>query len=435
MKPKRLSAQQQTRLTLDILSLGRKGEGLGVYNGMRIFVPDTLPGDTVHVQMTTQLDRDVYRARMLELITPSQERVTSPCIHAAACGACALQHMAPTAYRYWKQAIVREGLEKANIKVEKWDEPVFITDASRRRATFVVMKKNRSLFVGFHERRSNRIVNIDRCMVVEPVILDLLERAKPYLLPILKDSRPTDVFVQHVDGQFDIILTGSLNSKRGLDLAIREAITRLVQECDIARLSWRLRDRDEPEVIIERNPVIIKFGSLSVRLPAGAFLQPCKDGEHALTRTVIDMIDEVYKGRSDLKIADLFAGCGTFSGPLLERGMVHAVEFDAGATHALKAAATNRLTVERRDLFRDPFFASDFDVVVFDPPRAGAMAQSEALAESGSDTIVAVSCNPGSFARDASVLISARYNVRRVRVVDQFPWSTHVELVALFTKA
>ncbi len=139
---------------------------------------------------------------------------------------------------------------------------------------------------------------------------------------------------------------------------------------------------------------------------------------------------------------DLFAGCGTFSLPLAKHATVLAVEGDAPLLDALDIAWRNgeglkTLETHKRDLFRNPMLKEDLkkiEAVVLDPPRAGAKAQCEALAAADIPRIAFVSCNPVSFARDAKILVNAGYTIEWVQVVDQFRWSAHVELVALFTK-
>ena len=141
-------------------------------------------------------------------------------------------------------------------------------------------------------------------------------------------------------------------------------------------------------------------------------------------------------------MADLYAGCGTFTFALAARARVHAVEGDAAALAALWAAArkadlAGRITVETRDLARAPVTAEELsggDAVVFDPPRAGAREQAAELAASDVPTVVAVSCHPNSFARDARILVDGGYRLVEVTPLDQFPWSGHLELVALFKR-
>lgn len=141
------------------------------------------------------------------------------------------------------------------------------------------------------------------------------------------------------------------------------------------------------------------------------------------------------------KVVDLFAGCGTFALPLAERADVHAVEGFAPMLAALDrgwrhAQGLHRVTTETRDLFRRPLLSDElarYDAAVVDPPRAGAEAQVGQLAESGIRRIAMVSCNPVTFARDARRLVDAGYAMTAVHVIDQFRWSTHVELAAAFT--
>ncbi|EPX84458.1 SAM-dependent methyltransferase [Rubellimicrobium thermophilum DSM 16684] len=178
------------------------------------------------------------------------------------------------------------------------------------------------------------------------------------------------------------------------------------------------------------------MGRARVVPPPGAFLQPTREGEAAL----LAFVREATAGAG--RIADLFAGVGTFALPLSETAEIHAVEGDRAMTQALaagwrEAGGLRRLTAEARDLFRrplDPDALRRFDAVVIDPPRAGAEAQIAALAASAVPVVAYVSCNPASFARDARRLVAAGYRMGTVTVVDQFRWSPHVELAARFVR-
>jgi 23S rRNA (uracil1939-C5)-methyltransferase len=148
-----------------------------------------------------------------------------------------------------------------------------------------------------------------------------------------------------------------------------------------------------------------------------------------------------YVGRAK-RIADLFAGAGTFSLRLARVGRVHAVESDEKALAALDFAARNTqglkpVTIERRDLFRRPLMAPElkfYDAVVFDPPRAGAEFQCRELARSVVKKIVAISCNPLTLARDLAILVEGGYRITGVTPIDQFLWTSHVEIVATLEK-
>jgi len=190
----------------------------------------------------------------------------------------------------------------------------------------------------------------------------------------------------------------------------------------------RVDGQDEPVAI--RRPPVITFGGVTVALPPGAFLQPSQAGEDALRTLVLAALEGVAG-----PVADLFCGLGTFALPLAARHGVTAVDGDGPAVAAL--TATGKVRTLARDLFTDPLAGSDlapFAAVVFDPPRAGAREQAEALATAGPDVVVAVSCAPASFARDARTLVDGGYMLEQVTPVDQFAWSAHVELVATFRR-
>jgi 23S rRNA (uracil1939-C5)-methyltransferase len=204
---------------------------------------------------------------------------------------------------------------------------------------------------------------------------------------------------------------------------------------DLARVSWQHGD-EEPEPIAVRRAPILTFGAVPVTPPPGGFLQPSREGEQALA-------DLVLRGlpADAARVADLYSGCGTFTFRLAGRAgpaTDAAFEGDAGAIAALQAAArraglADRVSAERRDLVRRPLTVEElgpFDCVVFDPPRAGARAQAEQLAEARVPRLIAVSCSPATFARDARILVDGGYRLTSLVPVDQFPWSAHVELVA-----
>ena len=181
---------------------------------------------------------------------------------------------------------------------------------------------------------------------------------------------------------------------------------------------------------------LLKVGKAHVQLPPGAFLQATAEGEAALAKLVLAHVGGAKR------VADLFAGIGTFALRLAETARVTAADNEGGAIKALeRAAATTTglkpVEVHTRDLFRRPFMAAElknFDAVVFNPPRQGAEAQTRELAKSKVPVVVAVSCDAATFARDARILIDGGYKLVRVSPLDQFRYSAHVELVAKFEK-
>jgi 23S rRNA (uracil1939-C5)-methyltransferase len=190
------------------------------------------------------------------------------------------------------------------------------------------------------------------------------------------------------------------------------------------------------ELIAQRATPTVTIGRARVTLPPGAFLQATALGEETLARLV-----DSHVGKAKIA-ADLFCGLGPFALRLAERIRVSAFDADAGAIAALKQAASatpglKPVDSDTRDLFRRPLAAPElkrFDALVFDPPRQGAEAQAREIAKSAVPVVVAVSCNPATFARDARILADGGYRLTAVTPVDQFRHSAHVEIVALLKR-
>ena len=296
---------------------------------------------------------------------------------------------------------------------------------SRRRAGFAARRTKKGAIAGFYGKASDTVVEVPDCQLLHPDLIDALPVARA--LAQLGASRKNGISVAATLTRYglDVLVTDG----KALDGPLRIDLAQLAQTYDLARLAW------DGEVIVTRHSPEQSFGIAQVQPPPGAFLQATMDGQDALTNRVLEITDGARR------VVDLFSGCGTFSFPLAERSEVHAVESDEDMIAALddgwrKAHGLKALTHEVRDLFRRPLMPDElalFDAAVLDPPRAGAQAQTEELCQSRIPKIAYVSCNPTSFARDAAVLLQHGYEMGPVQVVDQFRWSTHIELVAEFS--
>lgn len=417
--------------TLEIHDLGPLGDGIHRNGRERIFIERSLPGDVVEAKVQ-KAPGGIFRGEITRVLTPSPHRAQAPCPHYDVCGGCTLQHAREEFYRAWKTETVRAAVRRAGLEPGQWEAPAFLPAGTRRRATFAAFKKGNRIVLGYFRRRSHQVTDISACLVADPGIMALRTHLSTALVPIFKEGASADIFIQTLDGQFDVVITGTVGKKGRPDLDVYEAAAQIAENLRLNRLSWRKGEHDEPEVLIERTPFMASFGAISVPLPPLAFLQPTKAGEDALVAAVMEMLP------ASGTFADLFSGCGTFAGAMLARGSVDAFESLGSAVRALeKARGAAPLNVYRRDLFRDPLSTADakrYDALVFDPPRAGAEEQSRALAASSVAKVIGVSCNPITFARDARILADGGYTLEAVKVVDQFTWSHHVELVASFAK-
>jgi 23S rRNA (uracil1939-C5)-methyltransferase len=404
---------------LVIARLGHRGDGVADGPAGAIYVPGALPGETVEVE---EVAGHPDRRRLLQVERPSPERVAPICPHFGVCGGCAVQHWQDAQYRAWKRDLVVAALRQAGLEAPVAD----LIDAhgdGRRRAVFHARSGAKGVLeVGFAAARSHRIVAIDRCPVLAPGMRGAIETAWAIAEALGPTKKPLDIHVTATGAGLDVDVRGS----GPLAPELMSTLASVAAKHDLARLT-----RHGELIVLARQPTL-RIGKAIVPLPPAAFLQATAEGEAALARLAL----AACAGAA--KVADLFAGIGPFTLRLAEQARVLAVDDDEAALAALARAAASTgglkpLDVERRDLFRSPLTAAElknFEAVVFDPPRQGADAQAQQLAASSVPRIVAVSCNPATFARDTAILTRAGYQLKEVTPVDQFRYAAHVEIVA-----
>jgi 23S rRNA (uracil1939-C5)-methyltransferase len=398
-------------VTLDILEVGGRGDGVAEQDGRRYFVPFTLPGETVEAEPREERGGGLA-ADLVQILAPSRHRVRAPCRHFGRCGNCVLQHWRLDAYGAWKTELIVRALSLQRVTAPPFEAMLEALPNERRRADLIV----RGGLAGFHERGSHRALDIAECHVLRPALFGLL----PALRGILPGSLAADAVVNETDSGLDVLIRPHKRVK--LSLEENQKLAAFAHAADLARLSWGERARPEP-IAMRRTPRLA-FGEVTIEPPPGAFLQATRRAEQAMRTTVATWLPGARK------VADLFAGVGTLTLGQPFRTTLHELDKEA-------VAAVAGLGAVRRDLFRNPLLAAElkpFDAVVLDPPRAGAAAQAVELAKSKVDRIVYASCDPGTFARDARFLAEGGYRLEKLMPIDQFLWSVHVELIALFVR-
>ena len=410
------------RLTID--HVGHRGDGVAFVGGEAVYVPYTLGGETVEVTSVPGHHPD--RRRLLAIETASAERIAAFCPHFGVCGGCAIQHWQMERYRAWKRNLVVETLSQAKLDCEV--APLIDAHGlGRRRITLHArMGTHEVLKVGFTAASSHDIVPVDRCPILDPALDRALDAAWALAEPLSGNGKPLDIQLTATRGGLDVDLRGSGPLKPD----VIGAASRIAEQHRLARLTRH------GELVVQRSLPIINIGPAEVILPPGSFLQATAAGEETLAALVSEQCGKAKH------IADLFCGVGPFALRLAARARVSAFDGDAGAVAALQKAATTTsglkpVKVEARDLFRRPLVPQELrevDVVVFDPPRQGAQAQSQQLAASKVGVVIAVSCNVATFARDARILVDGGYRIEGLTPVDQFRHTPHVELVARFSR-
>lgn len=385
-----------------VVRIAARGDGVTASGG---HVPFGVPGDAV-------LDGGA--------LAPGPHHQVPPCRHFPECGGCQLQHADDQAYAGYLTSRIETALAQHALATE-FREPHLSPPVSRRRATLRALKVGKGVALGFNAEKSHRIVDMRECHILRPELFALVDPLRRLLAMLVEPRRTAEVQMTLLDGGVDLLLKGVLTA--GLQQI--EALNGFAGAQHLARLS--IDQGLGPEPLYEPGPATITISGRPVGFPVGAFLQATKDGE----RTLAEAVRQAIAGST--RIADLFAGVGTFA---LATGAGYAAEASRDAAAALKRAAP-QIAVEHRDLYRRPLGRDElarFDAVILDPPRAGAEEQVRALASSAVRQIAYVSCNPATFARDARLLVDGGYALQWVRPVGQFRWSTHVELVAAFLR-
>jgi 23S rRNA (uracil1939-C5)-methyltransferase len=405
--------------TVLISRLGAQGDGVadGV-SGPR-YVPFTLAGERVRASFNGD------RGRLDSIVESSPHRVTPICRHFGLCGGCALQHMNSEKYSEWKREQVIAAFRSRGIEAAVAE--VIRPEGKRRRSVFSARRTANGLHLGFHEAQSHDIVDIAECPVLEPRIVVALPGLKKLLEPLVSRKGEARITATMTAAGLDVSIEGI---ERALSPVVRASIARDAGALGCARVSIG----DEP--IYEALAPFYIFGVAEVALPPGIFIQAVGEAEQAMAELVVAGLGKAKSA------VDLFSGIGAFTFPIARRAKVLAIDSDKTAIAALaagvkKATGIKPVTMLVRDLFREPLSAlelNEHDAIVFDPPRAGAEAQSKMIAKSKVKTVIAVSCNPATLARDARTLIDGGYKIESVTPVDQFLYSPHIEVVAVFRR-
>jgi 23S rRNA (uracil1939-C5)-methyltransferase len=409
------------------MAMGGEGDGvIRLDDGGVLHVAGALPGETVRLRAGPE-------GPVLDVVLePSSLRRTPPCPHFGTCGGCVLQHWDSDSALAWKVERLRATLALERLETEIL--PVFRTTPGGRRRGALHARRGSSRTearLGFKTRKSWSLVDIDGCAVLDPSIVRALPALRRLAAPLLEHPKSApSLHVTGTDDGLDIDVTGVEARSGGLSADARQEVAALAAEAGLARLTLA------GDILFQQRQSSLRIGRARVALPPGAFLQADPAAEAAMVAEARVAVEGARR------IADLFCGLGAFTFPLAEVAPVLAIDGSAPAIRALAAAVATApglhgVTTEVRDLFRRPVLASELkrvDAVVFDPPRAGALAQASELGASGAGRVVGISCNPATFVRDARRLVDDGFRLESVLPVDQFLWSPHLELVGVFSR-
>ncbi len=409
-----------------VTEIGVLGDGIANGPEGRYYVPFSVPGDRLVVEVG-ETRKDGRAATIKTLVSPGADRIEPTCRHFGPCGGCALQHVSPNALAKTKRDFVVAALARRGLGDIDVLQTQSIRPGARRRVRFAVDRK-RATILGFHARRSRRVFDLSECPAVRPAVAAIAAPLRTLIAAMESLGRKAAVLVSETDNGLDVLVRPE--PRRDPTLRDREAMAQFADDRDLARIAWD--GENGPEPIAARREPRLRFGPAPVAVPPGAFLQPSAAGENTIARAALEALDGATN------IADLYAGCGALTFRLSTIAPTHAFEGDPDMVRAIRQAAANLpVTATTRDLARAPLSARElaaFDAIVFDPPRVGAKAQAGEIAESAVAAVIAVSCNPATLARDLRILVDGGYRIESVLPIDQFPWSPHIEAVAVLRR-
>lgn len=402
-------------------------------DGKEIDLPYCLPGETVIYDKVQRKRKTDYYYR--GIATKSLNRAEPICPHFSQCGGCTLQHMNEKDYTEFKKSIVTQHLQNYGLDPFVVEDPVILKAGQRRRTNMDIRKKNDKVFLGYHQLKSHAVMNIGPCPVLDSEIEALLDPFSKCLNKVLENFQKAKIFITKTESGID--LSFEIQEVKELTEDQRSHLKQFSEDNNLCRFMFKYRKTRD--VLHEREKPYVLIDDVKVDIEPWSFLQSSVKADEYLTKWVLDAVPE-----NTAHIYDLFCGRGTFTFPLSNKAAVTGIELDQSALEALNTANDNlgdnkrTITTLQQNLFENPVTAqllNKADVVVIDPPRAGANAQCIEVAKSNAKTIIYVSCNPETFAKDSKVLVDAGYTLNKVHILDQFIYTPHLEVVGILTKA
>lgn len=402
---------------VEIAALGQGGDGVAEHAGERLIVPLALPGERWMVSRRGS-ERIV---EPLDCRTSSVDRRAPICPHFGACGGCALQHLPEPTYDALKLDRIETALRRQGLAVSTPIRLHKSPPGSRRRLRLGFSPDGQ---LGFRRRLGRQLVRVSTCPIARPDLVALLAPLRR-LLPALDVVRAGgEVTLTSLDAGSEVVL--HLGVEPGL--RDRELLADFARDQGLARLAIAV-GKAAPEPLATRLAPTLTIAGVPVSVPPASFLQATVEGEAALQAFVTRHLAGARR------IVDLFAGVGTLSLGLAAGG-AHVRAYDAAAD-LVAAIRHPHIEAARRDLQANPLQPDELqrcEAVILDPPRAGALAQAEALARSAVPRIVYASCEPATFARDAAVLVAGGWRLAALEAVDQFLFAPDIELAAAFLR-
>lgn len=418
--------------TVKISHLGQNADGIAkLIDGTIAYVPYALEGESVSISTHGKQGNGVA-ASIIEILQPSAERVKAPCPYYTKCGGCSAQHMGDDLYKLWKKDMVKTSLQRHNIDDKMLNDPIILPAAARRRVNLKAQMIKTRLEFGFRQKGSHKIINITNCLVLRPELVKIFTPLKGLLSKFLTNKETANIWLSTTNNQIDLYI--DMPEHKSLTFDERENLADFAKCNNITKFTVKV-DGFEDLVYAEGQPTI-SFSNVKVVVGAKNFLQASDEADKTLSTKLLELLNN----KNIKTVADLFCGRGTFTFAFDEHIKVDGYEADKPALEALNNAtkqSTKKIKGIYKNLFLNPLMTNElnmYDAIILNPPRDGAKEQIKEIANSTVKNIVYISCNPNTFSRDAEELINKGYKLTSITPVDQFLWTSHIEVISLFEK-
>jgi 23S rRNA (uracil1939-C5)-methyltransferase len=448
--------KKNNRYTINITDIGVDGEGIGKIDGFTFFVDKALPGETVEI-IATKLKKNYGYGKLVNIIVPSKDRVEPICKVADKCGGCSIQHLSYSAQLSFKTSKVKQNLIRiggfADIDVLPtlgMENPI----RYRNKAQYPVSVINGELVCGFYANHSHRIVPCEDCLINDEQNSRIIAKIKAFMtdcsLSPYNEEKHSG-FLRHIvikngvhTGEVMVCLVVNANSFK-----YKNELIASLSELDNIKSIVISFNTDKTNVILGKKIELVygndsitdTIGDLMFNISPLSFFQVNPKQTEVLYKTALD-----FAGLTGNEtVIDAYCGIGTISLFLAKKAkMVYGVEIVPEAINAAKQnARLNNITnvqfyagksEEIVPLLHNEKNVSP-DVMVVDPPRKGCEASLlKLMLDMKPHTIVYVSCDSATLARDLKLLCNDLYKIECVQPVDMFPHTTHVETVCLMSR-
>jgi 23S rRNA (uracil1939-C5)-methyltransferase len=421
---------------IKITRLDINGCGVGQYNKKPIFIDGALPDEVVHVKVIEQKNK-YSRGKLTAVIFPNEERIAAKCQHFISCGGCDLQHLAPAAQLDFKQQKVSDLFSRNNHEqLLPWQAPIISQSWHYRRKARIGVQYNKvgQATIGFRQRGSNHLINIKNC----PVLIQ----------PLNNIFSPLKVLLKKLSGK---------NAIGHIEVIATERVTVVVRQLDKLtqqdKKHWQTFSDDlccdvrfdfGKEIIplnesISENLQYVLDNNIAISFSSDNFIQVNHDVNKSMITQAIDWLQLTEQ---DI-VLDLFCGLGNFSLPIAKRvAQVVGIEGIAlMVTNAHKNALQNGLAncefyqADLNSHWKDEVWANKkYTKLLVDPARAGAYQALQQLTHLNISTVLYVSCDPATLAKDSELLLAQGYRIEKISLMDMFSQTKHIETMVLFVR-